>query len=78
MPDQTLPKREARCEVCRFAQPLNGHGDFQCRRHAPIAAHDPRRNVGVYPEAFAPRWPCVDDNHWCGDFELLEATRAPA
>ena len=63
-----------KCETCRFAG--RGYGSNPCRRHAPITIHDPSRNMGVYPEAFQPRWPMVSSDDWCGDFELRAETGA--
>ena len=57
------------CESCRFSGQRIGRMTIECRRHAPIAAHDPSTNFGVYHEAFVPRWPLMDYKHWCGDFE---------
>ena len=57
----------ARCSECWYAQKF-GFDVFECRRHAPIAAHDPSKNCGVYEEAFVPRWPLMRAHQWCGDF----------
>ena len=60
---------DQRCEICRFAGRRSGFESYPCQRHAPITAHDPGKNMGVYPEAFPPRWPLMRGGDWCGDFE---------
>jgi hypothetical protein len=57
------------CSECRWAGPVDSYGKHPCIRHAPIAAHDPGKNFGVYPEAFVSRWPMVRASDKCGDFE---------
>lgn len=65
---------EAACRNCRHGKDrFMGVDNFECRRHAPIAVHDPNKNFGVYPEAFVPRWPHVQGNDWCGDFDQPNA-----
>lgn len=51
-----------RCEICRWAQ-SQGTPRLSCRRRAPIAVEPVG---GVY---YA-RWPDVDPQQWCGEFEL--------
>ena len=64
------------CETCRFAGQRYGYQQYPCQRHAPITIHDPGNNMGVYPEAFQPRWPMMQADDWCGDFELRTETGA--
>ena len=45
------------CSVCKHYN----SGEFQCRRHAPIVMS---RNGKV-----CTRWPALDPEDWCGDFE---------
>ena len=62
------------CRDCRYGKDLfMGVDNFECRRHAPIAIHDPGKNMGVYPEAFVPRWPFVKGHEWCGEFAPANA-----
>ena len=60
------------CSTCRFAARETGWEARTCRRRAPIPVHDPNKHFGVYPEAFAPRWPWVAAADWCGDHEPAE------
>jgi hypothetical protein len=57
------------CAECRFAGPREGYDNYTCRRHAPLAVHDPNKHCGVYQDAFVPRWPLMGGRDWCGDFE---------
>lgn len=61
------------CRACLFAGKSMGYDAFTCRRHAPVAVHDPNKHCGVYQEAFVSRWPLVDGSDWCGDF--IDATK---
>ena len=64
------------CETCRFAGHRHGYQQYPCQRHAPIAVHDPKKYMGVYPEAFVHRFPMMQGDDWCGDFELRTETGA--
>lgn len=64
------------CKLCRFAGSQHGYDSYPCQRHAPTTAHDPSKHVGVYPEAFPPRFPMMMGSDWCGDFELRAETGA--
>ena len=58
-----------RCEFCKFSIKRSA-SVYLCRRRSPITIHDPATNVGVHQEAFRAKWPTVNDDDWCGDFEL--------
>lgn len=66
-------KRAARCEVCRFAEPVDNRvlPQVECRRSAPIMVLK-RSSCASY---WAPGWPAVGVQEWCGEFE---PARAPA
>ncbi len=58
-----------KCLNCRFATDKRGWFDAACHRHGPIARV---RDYGL--EA---RWPPIQDDDWCGDFER-KLERSPA
>jgi hypothetical protein len=68
-PAEKLQDVRAGCAECRFAGPRRGYDQYTCRRRAPIAAHDPNMNCGVYEDSFVPRWPLMRGTDWCGEFE---------
>ena len=68
-PDEKSQDVRAGCAGCRFGGQRHGYDAYPCRRHAPIAVHDPNKHCGVYPDAFVPRWPLMSGSDWCGDFE---------
>ena len=68
-------KPQACCRACAFAGQQHGYDTFPCKRHAPIAVHDPQKHCGVHADAFVPRWPLMDGRDWCGDF--LDGIAAP-
>lgn len=56
---------EPTCQTCRF---YINHGQAEdCRRHAPIAVHEPGLGFGVTQMAFPARWPQVRFYNTCGD-----------
>ncbi|MBF4990655.1 hypothetical protein [Methylophilus sp. QUAN] len=58
------------CSVCIYSKELNGHNLFECRRNAPIAAHDKNKNIGIAKESFTARWPVVSGDDSCGEFDV--------
>lgn len=67
-----MASKQVRCSECRFAGPREFFNNHSCRRHAPIAIHDPTKHCGVHKDAFVPRWPFMEGDDWCGDFERAE------
>lgn len=63
--------RPNRCERCRYASPLKGQTNFECRRHPPVPAHVPRqmRDGSVQFMTYS-GYPQVKPDGWCGDFAV--------